>query len=209
MAKREIGGAGSGSKKGAGSAGAVVVGAVVAVGMAFSGGTGVAPRPVQKAPGSGVIANKAAAKGLARSGKSSAWSRMGVRAGRQAKRVGGDCATLSTDQIRAFLTRLPCRSLTRVAYRVTLETGAVVAVSVVWVGFRTADQAASFQTLHRIHGNGDIRPLDDAVRFTALNYDSRRDGAAVAIAETEPVVGRPDAATLDAIAEVAAAFPAP
>jgi hypothetical protein len=205
MARRQIGGAGGGSQKAPSSVGAVVVGAVVAVGMAFSaGGTSATPPAAPKG-----IANKAAAKDLARAGKPSAWSRMGMRAGKRTVRTGGDCASLSTDQIRAFFTRLPCRSLTRVAYPVTLDSGAVVAVSVVWVGFTTANQAANFQTLHRIHGNGDVLPITRDVHFTALNYDSRRDGTSVVFAETETLSGTANPATLDTIAEVATAFPLP
>ena len=125
-----------------------------------------------------------------------------------ARPAGPDCAALATDDIRDFFRRTPCRSLERTAYRVTLDNGAVVAVSVITVGFSTARQAADFQALHHIHGNGDIQPVGipglPDVHYTALNYGSRRSGTTVVFAETEAVRGVVDRRTLDDIAEKAA-----
>lgn len=119
----------------------------------------------------------------------------------------------SFGRIRASLIRTPCRSLDRKIYPVTLDGGAVVAVSVVWVGFRAKAQAADFRRLHKIHGNGDIAPLGAAllglgdITFTALNYGSRVSGTSVVIAETEAALGSVDGDVLGAVAEVAIAFP--
>ncbi|GAA4433714.1 hypothetical protein ACFQV2_24055 [Actinokineospora soli] len=123
-------------------------------------------------------------------------------------RPGPDCAALSTDDIRAFFQHTPCRTLHRTAHTTTLDNGAVVAVSVIRVGFPTEQQAAAFQALHRIHGNGDIEPAalptHPGLRYTALNYGSTRTGTTVTFAETEAISGTVDAPTLDAIAERAA-----
>ncbi|UVS80225.1 hypothetical protein [Actinokineospora sp. UTMC 2448] len=201
MARRRIGGAGGGSDKGPRKAGAVLVGAVLAVGAAHSGGLVSA--------GSGVTARAADAKKVAKSGKGNAWSRLGMRVGKTVKRSGADCAAAAFGDIRTFFLRTPCRSLDRKLYPLTLDNGAVVAVSVVWVGFRTRGQAEDFRALHRIHGNGDIRPPAPGVTFTGHHYDSRVQGTSVVIAETEAVSGAVDRDLLTTVAEVAVLFPQP
>lgn len=137
------------------------------------------------------------------------WARHGMRAGPVTTRAGGDCASLSTDDIRAFFERTPCRSIVRTAYPVTVATGATVAVSVIRVTLPTPTAAARFQSLHRVHGNGDITPVYPGVHFTALHYASHRTGPTVVFAETEPATGRVPPSTLNKVAEVAVSLSRP
>ena len=47
------------------------------------------------------------------------------------------------------------------------------------------------------------------VKFTGKHYDSKQNGAVVAIAEAEPVTGAPGADFLKGLASVAVEFPKP
>jgi hypothetical protein len=87
-------------------------------------------------------------------------------------------------------------------------------VSVVRVGFRSKKQAEAFEKVEAVHGSGDVRPLDTAavlglahVRISGLHYASRPEGYGMIVAETDTATGHVDAATLDALADVAVYLP--
>ena len=92
--------------------------------------------------------------------------------------------------------------------------GNAAVVSVVRVGFRTAEQARAFKQIEDTPASGDLRPLDIAVflhvtgvTLTDDHYASRLDGRAVVIAEVAPATGRIDASRLDAVADIATYLP--
>ncbi|WP_340686892.1 hypothetical protein LCL61_11910 [Amycolatopsis coloradensis] len=120
---------------------------------------------------------------------------------------------VSFGQIRDFFTRTRCTSLDRALFLVGDGAGNTAVLSVAWVGLASARDADKFESGMKIHGSGDIRPLDSAmlgpadIRFTGENYGSDRNGKTVTVAETELVSGHLDRDTLDAIAEVSAYLP--
>lgn len=197
-----------GRKGGATAIAAVLAGAVVA-GGGLGGGAAVES-------GAGIRPRTAHSKEAARRGRhDEAWRRMGLRQVRRSVRSASECVAHSYGQVRRFFLRTPCRSLQRALLALDEGDGGRVAVSVAWVRMRDARGAARFRRLEDVHGTGDISPLGGellglgGIRFTARHYASRRAGPLVVVAEAEPAAGRPDARLLDAVAEVAAAFPPP
>ena len=73
--------------------------------------------------------------------------------------------------------------------------------------------ARALQGLADTYGTGNVSPLAEpllelgGVEFTGQYYDSRRSGAVVVIAETEPVSGAPGEELLESVARVATHFP--
>jgi hypothetical protein len=73
--------------------------------------------------------------------------------------------------------------------------------------------ADAFERVETVQGSGDITPLAGAlldladVHFTGHNYEARRDGATMVIAETESAAGHVGSDVLDALAEIAVWLP--
>jgi hypothetical protein len=156
------------------------------------------------------------AKQAAKKGKRSAtWKRLDLREAKRKLGRAGQCAAYSYGQVQRFLATTPCRSLRRVLYVLDGSNGDRVVVSVSWVRMRSVEAARRLQDLVDVHGTGNIRPLPGAlvgegrINWTGWNYDSTRSGKQVTIAEVEPLRGRPSAAYMDDVAEVAAQFPRP
>ncbi|MFD1152604.1 hypothetical protein [Saccharothrix hoggarensis] len=208
-------------KKG-GAAAAIVVGAVLAMGVAGGGaGGGLSPLGGGGSGGSAgqaVKARKAEGQRSAREGNAAeAWRRMGVRELKQVLRQDAACLAASHGRVQEFFLHTPCTSLDRVMLTVGDDAGNVAVVSVVWVGFRTGGDAREFQRLMDVHGSGDIRPLGAGVLgladvvFSGHNYgsDRKNGGKVLTVAEAETAAGRHDPEFLDALAEVAAYLPTP
>lgn len=221
--------------KGGGKSGAVVAAGVLALGLA--GGTGGltlgggsslvsevgagaqnAVQGVGSGSGSGgsaqLKARKSEGQKSARKGDSeAAWQRLGAKQLKRTARQQAECVAVSFGQIRDFFTRTRCTSLDRALFLVGDGAGNTAVLSLAWVGLASARDADKFESVMKIHGSGDIRPLGSAmlglsdIRFTGENYGSDRNGKTVTIAETELVSGHLDRDTLDAIAEVSAYLP--
>ncbi|USX56394.1 hypothetical protein [Lentzea sp. HUAS12] len=223
-------------KGGGGKGGVVVAGTVLALGLAggagglgtLGGGSGLvsevgvgaqnAAQGLGSGSGSGgstqLRARKAEGQKSARGGDSTAaWQRFGVKQLKRTARQQAECVAVSFGQIREFFTRTRCTSLERALFLIGDGAGNTAVLSVAWVGLASARDADKFESVMKVHGSGDIRPLGSSllgiadIRFTGLNYGSDRDGKNVTIAETELVSGQIDRDTLDAIAEVSAYLP--
>lgn len=220
--KRRIGGRGGGSDPAprgvALVAAAAVVAAAGAVGAGVTGGSAgsSAGGAVQSAASRNITSRKNEGQRSAKEGKpEEAWRRLGTRQLRKQSRTAAQCRTNSFGQVRDFFIRTPCKALERAVFSLGDEHGNVVVVSVVWVRFRSGEQARGFKRLIDIHGTGDVEPLGAEllelreIRFSGHHYDSRLAGEAVVIAETEMASGELSDEALDAIAEVATALPRP
>jgi hypothetical protein len=217
---RRIGGAGGGSDKGSsGSSGTILVGAALAITLAY--GTGVSTSGDGPTGGDSVTSQdfatrKANGKRAASRGDADdAWRQLGLRGVNRAARRDLECVVNSFGKIREFLVGTPCASLDRALFAVADERGVLIVISVAWVGFHTRADARRFQDLDDTHGTGNISPLGGAalgvadVRFTGQHYRSRPAGTTTVIAEAEPVGGTVEDAVLDGIAEVAVELPHP
>ncbi|MBN9747900.1 hypothetical protein DMP23_43610 [Amycolatopsis sp. A1MSW2902] len=155
-------------------------------------------------------------KKSARSGKTDeAFNRMGLRALKKTLKRDLKCVAASTDQVRDFFLRTPCKSLDRILLAVGDTAGNSAVISVAWASFANRADADAFERVEAVQGSGDITPLAGAllgltgIHFTGHHYQSHRDGTKVVIAETETVGGHVDDGVLDALAEVAVWLPKP
>ncbi|MGW5721621.1 hypothetical protein ACWEVP_35985 [Amycolatopsis sp. NPDC003865] len=199
----------------AGGAGAFggAAGGSGAAGEALAGNT--AGDVVDALPGRLMKTRRAEARESAKHGRASeAWRRLKVKELKRAAKREGDCAAAATGRVRDFLLRTPCTSLDRMLLAVGDGHGNAAVISVVRVGFRTANQATAFEEVEAVQGSGDVRPLEIAavlglagVRMTGLHYEPRRDGTAMVVAEADTATGHVDRETLDALADVAAWLP--
>ncbi|MDT7799580.1 MAG: hypothetical protein QOI78_3013 [Actinomycetota bacterium] len=206
--------------KGGGVVAAVGVAVLVAggagVGGAFAGNT--AGDVVDSLPGRSLKTRRGEARESAKRGKSGeAWSKLRFKELKRAVRKlerEADCVAAATGRVRDFLVRTPCTALDRMLPAVGDGHGNAAVISVVRVGFRSKAQAREFEKVEAVQGSGDVRPLEIAavlgvagVRMTGLHYQSRPDGYGMVVAEADTATGRVDAATLDALADVAAYLP--
>ena len=206
------GGAGAGGVFG----GAASEAGLGAASEAFAGNA--AGDVVDSLPGRSLKTRRAEGRESAKRGKSGeAWSKLRFkelkRAVRKAEREAG-CVAAASGRVRDFLVKTPCTSLDRILLAVGDGHGNAAVISVVRVGFRSKAQAREFEKIEAVQGSGDVRPLDVAVvlgvagvRMTGLHYQSRPDGYGMVVAEADTATGRVDAATLDALADVAAYLP--
>ncbi|WP_447002741.1 hypothetical protein ACRAKI_23865 [Saccharothrix isguenensis] len=204
-------------KKGGG--GAAVAAVVVVLGLAGSGGAAGGAGLFGSAPGgspgsSSVAARKVEGQKAAKRGdRDGAWQRMGMRRLDEKLRTQLECLSVSHGEVAEFFTHTPCTSLDRMVIAVADDVANSAVVSVVWVGFRNARDVGEFERIEDVQGSGDIRPLGASllgladITFTGLNYGAVTKGRSITIAEAETATGHVDAATLDALAEVAAHFP--
>lgn len=138
---------------------------------------------------------------------------MGLRSVNNAVRRHVNCVVHSYGQVQQFFVTTPCRSLRRELLVVGDGQGNSMVVSIYWVRMRSVAGAIRLRDLADTPGTGNVSPLAGAllgladIRFTGKHYDSRRSGALVVIAETEPVIGRPDDEVLNAAADLAVEFP--
>lgn len=192
--------------------------AAVAIGvMSVGGGTGAGgATSVDSALGQTVRTNVGKSKEPARKGKrDDAWRGMGLKRVKEVSRPAVTCALNSYGDVRQFFVRTPCRSLDRMLFALGDGHGSTIVVSVAWVGMSTAGDADRLRTLADTDGTGNVSPLarelvDAAgIEFTGKNYDSRRTGKLVVIAEVEPLSGTPDPEFLEGLAEIAVEFPPP
>jgi hypothetical protein len=196
--------------------GAVVAGALLA-GVLAAGGGGLGGTAAGNAvAGVGVQARVASAKPAARQGKrTDALQRVGLRSPRDRIEIGLECVANSYGDVRLLFIAMPCRSLDRALLLVADDTGATLLLSIYWVRMRTAATAIALRDLADTYGSGNVSPIAAPllgladVRFTGRYYDSRRSGALVVIAETEPMSGSPSEETLLAVADLAVEFPPP
>ncbi|MGW6448678.1 hypothetical protein [Lentzea sp. NPDC055074] len=212
---RRIGGAGGGSDKGAGTAGAVVAAGVLAMSLTggLSVGGGASTTAVDSA---GVNLGKARSEGkksARNSDADGAWRQLNMRTLKRTAKPALECVSHSFGQVRDHFVRNPCKSLDRTLFAVGDDQGNVAVVSVAWVGFPNRRDAGEFKKLIDVHGTGDVSPLGAPllgladVRFTGLHYQSRTDGSTIVIAETESASGKVSGETLDAMADVASWLP--
>lgn len=192
--------------------GAVVVAAALAGGVAVSGGLGGAP-----VAGNPAIRVKVdAGKSAARSGnRAQTWKRMGLRQLRSRVHSAADCAVHSYGRVQDFFLRNPCRSLKRMLFVLDDGTGGTIVLSVSWVRMTGPGPARQLRDLADADGTGNVSPIGlhlieaGGTEFTGRYYGSHRKAAVVTIAEAEPLVGGPDPAFVDGVAEVAALLPPP
>lgn len=169
---------------------------------------------VDSLPGRSMRVRRAEGRESAKKGKTDeAWSKLKVKQLRREvhkieKEAG--CVAAATDKVRQFLVKTPCTRLDRILLPVGDGHGNAAVISVVRVGFRSKKQAAAFEKVERVQGNGDVRPLEIAavlgvagVKMTGLHYASRPEGYGMVIAEADNAAGHFDNETLDALAEVA------
>ncbi|PXY27923.1 hypothetical protein [Prauserella muralis] len=197
----------------------VVVTGVLAAGVAYgplgaSGGGGAVS--VEASLGKAVRAKLDRGKRSAAKGRRDVtWRRLDLRRISQRLRRGAQCAANSYGEVQQFLARTPCRSLDRMLFVLDDASGNRIVVSVSWVGMATSRSARQLRDLADVHGTGNISPLPGPlvgagdIGWTGHNYDSRRSGRSVTIAEVEPLRGSPPAEYLDAVADVVAEFPRP
>jgi hypothetical protein len=218
--------------KGAGTVAAVVTAIVVAGASGVAGGLSglgdlgagaggqalegnLAGDVVDSLPGRSPEMRKVEAQKSAKKGKTDeALSRFKLKRLKRRAEHGAECVASSSGKVREFLVRTPCTSLDRMLMAVGDGHGNAAVVSVVRVGFRSKKQAAAFEKVEAVQGSGDVRPLDIAavlglahVRISGLHYTSRPEGYGMIVAETDTATGHVDAATLDALADVAVYMP--
>lgn len=221
---RRIGGPGGGSDPGPGNGtGWLVAAGTVALALAAgtSGVLGTGGTATETGTASSLNAKDLAkrtneSKKSARSGKTDeALNRMGMRALKKTLKRDLKCVAASTDQVRDFFLRTPCKSLNRILLAVGDTAGNSAVISVAWTSFANRTDADAFENLEAVQGSGDITPLAGTllgltgVHFTGHHYQSHRDGTKVVIAETETLGGHVDDEVLDALAEVAVWLPKP
>jgi hypothetical protein len=204
-------------KKGGG--GAAVAAVVVVLGL--TGSAGMSGGLLRSSTGgsagsSSVSARKVEGQKAAKRGdRDGAWQRMGMRRLNEKLERQLECLSVSHGEVREFFTHTPCTSLDRMVIAVGDDAGNSAVVSLAWVGFRNTRDLREFKRIEDEHGTGDIHPLGAPllgladIRFTGLNYGAETTGKSIAIAEAETATGHVDAATLDALAEVAAYLPRP
>lgn len=206
-------------KKKAKTGGAVLAGALLA-GLAAAANGGGATASIgaglDAATAARADARTASSERDARAGNEArAWRRMGLREIRKIARQRLRCPLQSYGQVREFFLRTPCDSLDQVLIPLADDRGNVLVVSVMWVRLPSAADAADFQRLEDTYGTGDVTPVATellragGIRFTGRHYRSRRDGRLVALAEAEPLHGRPSATLLDDAAAIAVVLPPP
>lgn len=224
MVNRRIGGPGGGSDPGGGKGAGTLIAAtafVLVVGgttgaISIAGGTTGSGAATDSALSRDLNIRKNEGKKSAKKGKpEEAWNRLGLRSLKKTLRNDARCIAASTDQIRDFFLRTPCKALDRSLVAVGDGRGNSAVISVAWVSFRSRADATDFEQIEKVHGNGDITPLAGAVlgladiHFTGHHFDSRRDGRVVAVAEAETASGHVDNTVLEALTEVAVWLPKP
>jgi hypothetical protein len=191
-----------------------IAGGSVAVtsGGAVSGGASTAGRVAARE----VSSNVAKGKRSARTGKRrTTWDRLGLKRLKEDAKHAVVCAVESYGQVQQFFLRTPCRSLDRILIALADGPQDAFVVSVSWVRMRSATSARSLRDLADVDGTGNVSPLPGEligvgpIRWTGMNYASRRSGTLVVIAEVEPLRGTPDPKWMDGVADIAAEFPPP
>lgn len=209
--------------KRAGTAAAVVVGLLVAVGGGSIGAGSLAGgTAAEVAEASGPLnASRGGTRGTRedlrrdRTREDSFRKRLRVKRFRERVDRNASCAAHAFGQVREFFLRRPCKSLDRLIAFLADADGNEVALSVVWVRMPSTKRAGEFKSLQDIHGSGDIRPLAATVlgakdiKFDGTHYGSDQDGALVTFAETTAIRGTPGDKWLRDIATLAALLPAP
>ncbi|MFD9962748.1 hypothetical protein [Amycolatopsis sp. NPDC058986] len=186
---------------GAAAMAAMALGAAMAASSTAGGGTAAQPDAGGGAGGGGRTSSEAAA----RSGNHEEALRfLGLTT---VTKVGSarepTCVPRTSGQVRQFLVRHPCVSMSRMSLTAGDDAGTAIAVTVAWIELPQAGQAAELETL-----TGDVEPLPGGVRSGA-HRQSRMDGAVVVIAAATATSGQPSARTLDEVAGTAAQFPPP
>ncbi|GAA4552633.1 hypothetical protein [Amycolatopsis samaneae] len=113
------------------------------------------------------------------------------------------CVPHTSGQLRQFLQRHPCASLSRMSLTAGDGAGTTIAITVAWIHMPRPEQAAELETR-----TGDVEPLPGGVH-TGEHRQSRKDGATAVVAEAVATSGNPDARTLDGVAGAAVRFRAP
>ncbi|MFE3178734.1 hypothetical protein ACFXPA_42620 [Amycolatopsis sp. NPDC059090] len=211
----------------AGVAAVIGAGGVTAFGggAAVEGGAGIAAEAlpgnlagdvVDSLPGRSASVRKTEGRKSARRGKSAeTFSRFKLKELKRTVKRDLKCLLNSTGKVREFFTRTPCTSLVMRLYAVGDGHGNAAVLSVAWVGFRTKEDAAAFERVEQVQGNGDVTPLGGAplelagFRFTGLHYHPRPLGRTIVIGEADTATGRFDAEDLNTLAEVVTYFPKP
>ncbi|WP_244223732.1 hypothetical protein [Amycolatopsis circi] len=199
---------GGGTAAGIGGAASVGSGAAAALPGNLAGGV------ADSLPGRGLETRKAEGKKSAKRGrKDETFSRFKLIQLKQAAKHEIDCLLNSTGRVRDYLAEHRCASLDRNIFAVGDGHGNAAVISVARVGFPKKSDAEGCEKVEEVQGSGDIKPLGaallglDGVKFSGHHFQSRVDGRAMVIAETETVAGKVDSGTLDALADVAVWFP--
>lgn len=165
-------------------------------------------------PGRSLETRKAEGKKSAKRGrKDETFSRFKLKQLKQAAKHEIDCLLNSTDRVRDYLAEHRCTSLDRNLFAVGDGHGNAAVISVARVGFPKKSDADGCEKVEEVQGSGDIKPLGaallglDGVKFSGRHFQSRVDGRAMVVAETETVAGQVDSGTLDALADVSVWFP--
>jgi hypothetical protein len=165
-------------------------------------------------PGRSLETRKAEGKKSAKRGrKDETFSRFKLKQLKQAAKHEIDCLLNSTDRVRDYLAEHRCTSLDRNLFAVGDGHGNAAVISVARVGFPKKSDAEGCEKVEEVQGSGDIKPLGaallglDGVKFSGHHFQSRVDGRAMVVAETETVAGQVDSGTLDALADVSVWFP--
>ncbi|UKD52511.1 hypothetical protein L3Q65_32015 [Amycolatopsis sp. FU40] len=165
-------------------------------------------------PGRSLKARKAEAEKSAKRGrKKETFSRFKLKQLKEAMEREGDCLLNSTGRVREYLARHRCTSLHRNLFAVGDGHGNAAVLSIARVGFPKKSDAEGCEKVEEVQGSGDIKPLGaallglDGVKFSGHHFQSRVDGRAMVVAETETVAGKVDPGTLDALADVSVWFP--
>lgn len=154
-------------------------------------------------------ARRSATKG----NRTAAWRRLNLKRIKHAVRRAARCVGNSHGDVQRFFLHTPCRSIDRMLIRLGDGQGNQIVVSIAWVEMRNTGAARSLRDQIDVHGTGDIVPLPGAIvgagtlDWTGWNYDSKRAGRTVTIAEVEALRGNPHPEYLDGVAGVASRFP--
>ncbi|MFE0023128.1 hypothetical protein [Amycolatopsis sp. NPDC059021] len=186
---------------GAAAMAAMALGAAMAASSTAGGGTAAQPDAGGGAGGGGRTSSEAAAHA---GNHEEALRFLGLTT---VTKVGSGreptCVPRTSGQIRQFLLRHPCVSMSRMLLTTGDGAGATIVVTVAWIELPQPAQAAELETL-----SGDVEPLPGGVH-TGAHRQSRVDGAVVVIAGATATSGQPPARTLDEVAATAAQFPPP
>lgn len=201
-----------------------VVAAALAVGMAATGGTlGVSGSIGSAGSVAGEVALNGRLVAKVKSGRThaakgrhrQAWRELDLRQVGKRARQAVNCAVLSYGDVREFFLRKPCRAVDRLQLGLQGGNGQGVAVAIAWVEMPSSGTARELRRLVDTHGTGNVIAKTAAalgepnVRYAGQHYHSDLRGRTVAIAEAEKLDGAVSDGELEAVARIAAAFPAP